>query len=436
MSILHRAFQTFRFAGLIVTKGAKFTLSAVLVVAALMVVGNLAFHSQRGIPYRALAPDASACQDGIQNGWDILSRRERGQVPNDEFSAMELGGENWRTRFACVIQRHIIPNYKSPDGSVRQLAYNLAFIEFREDGKPFALRELCGVAETDCADEGYGPVKRTNKTQLDAVLANLNATGPHYVMVFVHGWRNDASIGNANVAEFRQYAAHAARFIEDRAARNPEASKPQVTAIFIGWRGARTDETSLRRRFGIVGAWIGTFSAVLTLFDRKPVSEAIAPSVLQGLRAIETKLGLVRERQDEDSEDNANKMIVFGHSLGGDLLISALGEDLVKKIHQHNPEQNMYPVLGDLVVLINPAAEAAKWIHIQRAVWQRIAMNPSERRTAVEHIGAQMFFPPDQAPIVVAVTAARDWPPGDDEKPIASREVSKPWATRKGIVRS
>jgi hypothetical protein len=403
-----------RLIGRIAAKSARVVLGAVLLIALLMVAGNLVFHSQRGIPYRALAPDTPACEDGIQNGWDILSKSERGQKPNDELSAIIIGGDQWRNNFACVIQRHIIPGYKLSDGSVRRLACDLAFVEFEEDGKPYAVRELCRQSESGCPDEGYGPVKLTAKTQLEAVLAHLDKVGPHYVIVFVHGWRHDASLGDANVAEFREYAAHAARFVEDRAALSPEGPKPQVTAIFIGWRGARTDENWLHQRFGIVGDWIGKFSAVATLFDRKPVSEAIAPSVLAGLRAVESKLGFSAPIQSVDfiPRDNPNKMIVFGHSLGGNLLITALKEDLVKKIDQHTPSKYMQPVLGNLVVLINPAAESAKWIDVQRAVWQRIAVNYSERRTQKEYDASHNFFRQDQAPIVISVTAARDWPPG------------------------
>ena len=187
-----------------------------------------------------------------------------------------------------------------------------------------------------------------------------------------------------------------------------------MTAIFVGWRGARTDETWLRQKFGAIGEWFGEFSALLTLFDRKPVSEAIAPSVLAGLRAIESKLGLSREIPTPDfiPRDNSNKMLVFGHSLGGNLLITALRDDLVKKVELHKPGTYMQPVLGDLVVLINPAAEASKWIDIQRTVWQHLAMSNAERRTADEYKASHEYFRQDQAPLVVSVTAARDWPPG------------------------
>jgi hypothetical protein len=254
----------------------------------------------------------------------------------------------------------------------------------------------------------------TNRGQLNAVLDSLKSGSPRYVIVWVHGWRHDASIGDSNVSEFREYAAHAARFIEDRAIMNAQAPKPRVTAIYVGWRGARTDETWLRHTFGTPGAWIGNFFAVATLFDRKPVSEAIAPSVLAGLRAVESSLQLYEPATARDLAPlpGPDRMIVFGHSLGGNLLITALRDDLVKKVGLHNTGDYMQPVLGDLVVLINPAAEAEKWMEVQRSVWRRVPMGAAERRTAEEYEKSHLFFRRDQAPILISATAARDWPPG------------------------
>ena len=62
-------------------------------------------------------------------------------------------------------------------------------------------------------------------------------------------------------------------------------------------------------------------------------------------------------------------MLVFGHSLGGNLLITALRDDLVKKVELHKPGTYMQRRFGVTRVLINPAAEASKWIDIQRTVW-------------------------------------------------------------------
>lgn len=397
----------------------KFVGGALALVALGMLFGNWIFHSSRGIPYRALSESASTCQEGADQGWDILASTENGQVANDEQSAIEKKGSQWQTKFACVIQHHVISGYVEPDGTTRKLEYRLAFLEFHEDGKPYALREPCTSQNSQgCADEGYGPVKIIARSQLGAVLDMLSSAGPHYVMIFVHGWRHDASIGNANLAHFRYYAAHAARFLEDRVLLDPNTQKPQLTAIYIGWRGARTDETWLHRQFGVLGDWIGAFSAVATLFDRKPVSEAIAPSVLTALRDIESRLGIAGSIPDVDYvPNNRNRMIVIGHSLGGNLLITALRDDLVKRVGEHVGGKYMQPVLGDLVVLINPAAEASKWIDVQRAVWLRLALIDADRRPISEYVAAHRFFRQDQVPIIVSATAARDWPPGGYAEP-------------------
>ena len=168
----------------------------------------------------------------------------------------------------------------------------------------------------------------------------------------------------------QSYAAHAARFLADR------NSPARVTGVYVGWRGARTDENWLQRYVPLVGPWVGNALAALTLFDRKPVSEAIAPSVLSALRAVEDTLKLPKPRTAALKE---NRMIVFGHSLGGNILASAIGEDLIKKIRNHKPADYMLPVLGDLVVLLNPASEATKWTSFQREVWRRVAMAEAER---------------------------------------------------------
>jgi hypothetical protein len=69
-------------------------------------------------------------------------------------------------------------------------------------------------------------------------------------------------------------------------------------------------------------------------------------------------------------------------------------------------------VLGDLVVLINPAAEAAKWTQIQREVWQRIAFRTDDVTPSELVAAGHQFFPDDQKPVMVSVTAALNFPPG------------------------
>jgi hypothetical protein len=72
--------------------------------------------------------------------------------------------------------------------------------------------------------------------------------------------------------------------------------------VHVGWRGARFDErameASVLRRLGFLGDRLdsmivnvfGRFPALLTLFDRKPNSERVAPSVVSALRHVDRLL--------------------------------------------------------------------------------------------------------------------------------------------------
>ena len=118
MGIFRIGVRIFNVSWRVITRTVRFGLYALLLAAVLMIAGNLFFHAQRTNPYRALSPNAVACKDGSDKGWSVLAESERGQVPNDELSAIGVRGEEWRTKFACVIQHHVVPGYRTPDGSV------------------------------------------------------------------------------------------------------------------------------------------------------------------------------------------------------------------------------------------------------------------------------------------------------------------------------
>ena len=403
-----------------VVRVSKWIAVSVVTAIALVFASNLLlFPTYRHLPSRALSPESASCKDAQAPGWDILAKANslsKEKEKNDEWFAVDLEGQ-WKNKLSCSIQHHVVPGYSTTaaDGSkVESLSYDLAFIEFQEDGKPYVLRSECSP-DADCIRERGIPVRRNGVPQIKPLVDKLKdsvAKGEsNYVVVFVHGWRHDASIGDANVQDLQLYAAHAARFLADRAAGNPGLKNPHVTAVYIGWRGARTDENWLKRHVPWLGETIGTLSAVLTLFDRKPVSETVAPAALSALRTIEHTLG-IDTYSGELPPKNPNKMIVLGHSLGGNMLVTALQDSLIKKIESHDPGHYMLPVLGDLVVLINPAAEASKWTSIQRALWYKLALINGERRSSADYIKSQKYFRDDQRPIIVSATAARNWPPG------------------------
>jgi len=432
----------------------------------------------RDVAYRNVDPASEVCGFSPTQAWDVLADTiplTGTPVDNDEIKAIgKFPSGGWERKFSCSLQRHVIPAGNGGE----PLFYNLAFIEFKEDGSPYEL--IKDVGKPYSLDELSSRIrfvngdKREPITQLRAVTHLLRqTTGRNYVIAFVHGWRHDARIGDDNVAALRRYAAHAARFLKERChAGEQEQCNRTVTAVFIGWRGARIDEPGIIGPLVRTGTWLdggpdkcraqnpakpadgsktarkcwrdllegwgnstASLLTALTLFDRKPVTEVIAPHVLTALRSIEATFDIKKGGETihyYDRLQNPNRLLVIGHSLGGNLLATALEHDAVKHVewqaqrnaearlqarmaagggHASPKQQNYFdPLLGNLVVLINPASEARKWTSIQRAIWQHTIYRPGDAKSP-EDFGHD-FFPDYQRPVVIAVTSAFAWPPG------------------------
>jgi hypothetical protein len=385
--------------------------------------------------YRDLHPESPVCKQGLRDGWpDIASTglskvdafKNAGpdaiDVTNDENALVDKDAA-WATRLRCAVQKHVIPSVNG-----KPIEYYLSFLEFQESGDPYPLmwhddqgdRAISSEKLQELLPPDYltldrpGQIDALASTQLDVLRHHLAKSESNYVIVFAHGWRHNASVGDQNVADLRLYAAHAVRFLAMRCETEGLYCNTSVTAIYVGWRGARVDEAGLARVLGsYLGETIGGFAAGATLFDRKPVSEQIAPGAISALRVVEKEvLGRKASPGSPAGEAPINKMIVFGHSLGGNLFATGLKDDLVKSVRRHKPGEPLPPVLGNLLVLVNPAAEAAKWTAIQREVWGRIAYN-TDSVTPMDVVQASHeFFPGHQTPVVVSVTAAQTFPAG------------------------
>jgi len=249
-------------------------------------------------------------------------------------------------------------------------------------------------------------------TQADVLQTHLKSqiklNRSNFVIAFVHGWRHDARVGDTNVADLRIYAASIAAFLARRCAIENRYCNTTVTAVYVGWRGARVDETWLRRKLGSPPeSFIGklaaipeTVAAAFTLFDRKPVSEQIAPSVISLLDLVSNTIML-----NDGPKENDSRLIIFGHNLGGNTLAVGIKERLIKSIRELTPQTKLKPPIGDLAILLNPASEAANWTVLQRTVQERVsALRAQGHETEL--------FQVDQPPVLISLTSARTWPAG------------------------
>jgi hypothetical protein len=390
-----------------------FLLAGLATTLLILVIGNTFFRGDRDVAYRFAAPNEPEC--AAQESMPIALASDDAARDNDELAAIKAQPILSRA-LTCMIQTHQIEAPKDKPASDR-LRYYLGFLEFAENGSP---------ADVDAAD-------RVLKTrQLDALVAHLRnqrKLGNHsYVIAFVHGWRHNAGIGDSDVAKLRLMAAYTASFLRQRCLTLQRDCNTVVTAVFVGWRGARIDERYASRAFGqrvgrLLDAALGTPPALLTLFDRKPVSERVAPAAVTALRRIDA---IAFDRAPTGwKRDTQSRLIVFGHSLGGNMLAMALRETMLDRIARHVPGTAMTPPFADLIVLLNPASEASNWTVLQRAMRERVRFTypmreanvPAEIAHDTKDIeDGHKFYPLNQPPVYVTLGSANTWPAGGIRK--------------------
>jgi hypothetical protein len=375
-----------------------------LTIALLVFLIEATWVSPRNIAYRYVSPEETshpnAC-DLQQNNPLLLATYK-----NSEDDAQRALGRD-KTGLECMLQYHVVPSQPTPlwynsDRPIGPIAYYLSFVEFQESGR--------------LVEKGvHGAVLA--HSQLEVLEGHLRKQKNNYVLVFIHGWRHDARIGDDNVANARIYAAHAASALDYRCKTTGKDCDYTVTAVFVGWRGARVNERAIEafadRNLGFLGhrvaglfkAMVGDFPALLTLFDRKPISERIAPSVISSLRQIDL---LLKQRNADMSK--SERLIILGHSLGGNILATGLNSAMIEQIRQHKPGEVLQPPLGNLVVLLNPAAEAWKWTSIQREMRLRVHFPEYTMGTDPRAQADTGFYPPNQPPVYISVTSAFAWP--------------------------
>jgi hypothetical protein len=395
-------------------RGLKLSVLAVgflmLAFSGLVAALDFLWVTEQDVAYRGQHPDSEACKDERQFAAILAEEKyddvvQFGKTSTGERKAAE-DDDRVRKALGCVIQQHVIPAKPGnvwPNGKpVLDVDYYLSFVEFKEDGESYPLM-------MDRQEVAPGHFPATQAEALKDHLARLTAAHKrNYVIAFVHGWRGDARIGDSNVADLRIYAGHVAAFLAERCVETGQYCDTAVTAVYLGWRGAWLDEASLRVRFGPwTGEMMGRLAAIPTLLTRRPVSEQIAPAVVSFLEGVNAELGL--DRSDPRARSR-NRMIVVAHSLGAHLVMVGLKQKFLDAIGRQQEGEVLRPPVGNLIVLLNPASEAANWTALQRAVREHQKTLRKDAEPCCSAGGS--LFSIDQPPVLVSISAARTWPAG------------------------
>jgi pimeloyl-ACP methyl ester carboxylesterase len=165
---------------------------------------------------------------------------------------------------------------------------------------------------------------------------------PVYLVVFIHGWHHDAAADDENVQEFHKALASISRWHPDR----------DVRGVYIGWRGK---------------AWSWPWVRYLTFWDRKSTSEEVGRGgLLEFLLRLEQAVKAAPAGAD-------NRLVLVGHSFGASVAFNALAHVFLERFLDavQAPAAGRAPQFrgyGDLVVLVNPAIEAMRFMPFQSAI--------------------------------------------------------------------
>jgi len=193
--------------------------------------------------------------------------------------------------------------------------FDLGFVEFSERGNYFDEKQ-----------------KKLILDKIKEYSSSPNNNGVT-VIVFVHGWKHNASADDENVKSFRR----ALKVISQKS-----SDKRKIFGVYVGWRGL---------------SFHGLQMENATFWDRKAVAQEVGKGGV-------TDLLLELERIDK--QNSKNILTVVGHSFGGAIVLSALDEVLLERlIHKKNHPNEKLKYFGDVVVLINPAIEANQAFQLQ-----------------------------------------------------------------------
>lgn len=226
--------------------------------------------------------------------------------------------------------------------------FKLGFIEFDDFGEFFNRCELNSVIQT------IDQAKRM--------------AGSAVVVVFVHGWKNNASDQSGNVWGFRDELADIAR-------RGHVPPNVPVLGIYLGWRG---DVLKFGKNF--------------TFWDRRDTATHIG-----GAHMTETLLAIINATKGLRYTD-PSVCVLVGHSFGGLLLEHALTQTLVNVFERESAEQQscktvVFSPPVDLIAFINEAAPAI------------------EAKKTLEYLSAHnvhLFRDSREYPVILSMTSQTD----------------------------
>ncbi len=229
------------------------------------------------------------------------------------------------------------------------------------------------VVEFD--DQGKFWNKEQQLIALDGLVNDAKAKqNGAIILVFVHGWQENADVVNATVRCFRRTLYD---WYQDE---GPDGRR--IIGVYVGWRGQS-------QRLPLI-KW-------LTFWSRKKAAHKIGRGDMDELLVHLEDLKRRLIAFEPPDKRYGTRLVVIGHSFGGAIVFSALDNILKKNtlesmvLSEHGESKSVRVITAgdtDLVVLLNPAFETLLYSGLAEATTNCTEFNPYQN-TVLMTIGAQ-----------------------------------------------
>lgn len=260
---------------------------------------------------------------------------------------------------------------------------------------PDKVAGLCDLAIIEFDDHGefWEPVQLDDT--LDLLHERSTPEQPALVVVFVHGWKNNASPRNERRGNLRGFSQILVNLAEDQIRRCGEAEEMvdeerrkalesfcgrPVVGVYMAWRGK---------------TFVTPVGKSLSYFNRRAAAERVARVSFS--HAIHRLVNHAKGNKADDRGNPESVVVVVGHSLGGLILENTLLRSLTAET---NDFAETFPV--DLAVLVNSANDAI----LTRQFLHALENAPSN---TYDVLGRKS---PLNLPLIVSVTSRGDWATG------------------------
>ncbi len=205
-----------------------------------------------------------------------------------------------------------------------------------------------------------------DRAQMAAILDHyytVAAQDSLLITVYVHGWQHNASPDDSNVASFSGYLQKLSLVEADLAKRQNRPPR-KIAGVYVGWRGQSVEIPGLN---------------LITFWERK--STALDVGYL-GITELFLKLEEISNVRNSWSPPIKSRLIIMGHSFGGQAVYGATAQILATRFidsREHKTVQDDAKGFGDLVVLLNPAFEALRYLPLHDLSNSRCSYFESQR---------------------------------------------------------